>query len=84
MKQTNNLSRDGPIDYEITVQGCLDETWSTWFDGLTIRCLDGGKTIMTGQMADQPALYGILKKIRDLGVVLVSVNQLNIDPGNTK
>ncbi|MBV7326695.1 hypothetical protein KFU94_00250 [Chloroflexi bacterium TSY] len=63
--------------YQITIQGCLDEAWSTWFDGLTIRCLNDGKTLISGPIVDQPALHGVLKKIRDLGLPLLKVTQLN-------
>ena len=61
------------------VQGCLDETWSTWFDGLEIRCQRDGSSLLSGPIVDQPALHGVLKKIRDLGLPLVALTQLNED-----
>lgn len=82
MKQTHSLSRDGPTVYQITIQGCLDETWSTWFDGLTICSIDDGKTLIVGPIADQPALHGVLKKIRDLGLPLLDVSQLDKQKGD--
>ncbi|MEZ4712242.1 MAG: hypothetical protein R3A44_33950 [Caldilineaceae bacterium] len=79
MKQSHGLSRDGPAIYQITVQGCLDGTWSAWFDGLIIHCQDDGKTLIAGPIADQPALHGVLKRIRDLGLPLLMVRQLDED-----
>ncbi len=66
------------IRYEIRVKGNLDPEWSAWFDGLTITPQDGDETTLAGQVADQPALHGLLAKIRDLGLTLVSVNRKQI------
>jgi hypothetical protein len=73
--------------YQIKVQGQLDESWSQWFDGLTIAVEDGssegtGVTTLTGAVADQAALRGVLIKILDLNLVLISVirgTQINAD-----
>lgn len=51
----------------------LDETWSEWFDGLTVTTLDNGDTLLSGSVRDQSALHGLLNKIRDLGLMLLSV-----------
>ena len=59
--------------YQIKVKGTLDETWSDWFEGLSLIPLETGDTLLTGPVVDQPALYGILWKLRDLNLELVSV-----------
>ena len=61
------------LQVEIRVEGCLDERWSEWLNGLTIKHVDN-ETVLTGLVADQAALYGLLNKLRDLGLELVSVN----------
>jgi hypothetical protein len=65
--------------YAIRVFGRLNDRWQDWFDGLTIILEDSGETVLTGPVADQAALYGLLKKIRDLGMPLISVNRLTSD-----
>ncbi len=67
---------DKPWLYEIRVEGHLADHWSEWFEGLTI-CHDQSETILTGALKDQAALYGVLGKIHDLNVVLVSVIRLS-------
>jgi len=57
---------------EISVEGRIDERWSEWFEGLTITYTDQDETVMTGTVADQAALYGLLSKARDLGLPLLS------------
>ncbi|MDY7080156.1 MAG: hypothetical protein SXV54_25020 [Chloroflexota bacterium] len=64
---------------EIRVQGQIDEHWSDWFEGLTITHTDQGETILSGTVADQAALYGLLAKLRDLGLPLLSVNRVEIE-----
>ncbi len=59
--------------YEIRVQGRLDGRWSTWFDGLELSAADDGTTVLRGLVADQAALHGLLHKLRDLGLPLLSV-----------
>ena len=59
--------------YEIRVQGRLDDRWSAWLDGLAVSRRDDGTTVLTGPVTDQAALHGLLHKIRDLGLPLVSV-----------
>jgi hypothetical protein len=63
------------IRYEIRVKGNLGPEWSAWFDGLTITQV-GDETTLVGQVADQPALHGLLAKIRDLGLTLIRVERL--------
>ena len=59
--------------YQIKVKGVLGENWSDWFDGMTITLEDDGNTMMTGPVIDDAALHGILKRVRDLGLPLISV-----------
>jgi hypothetical protein len=68
-----NLDLGGPAVYQIRVQGELDERWAAWFDGLTVTAASD-ETVITGLVADQPALHGLLIKVRDLGLRLISVN----------
>ncbi len=59
---------------EIIVKGHLDIDWSEWFEGLTIAHNDDGETMLSGQIRDQAALYGLIAKVRDMGLSLVMVN----------
>ncbi|MCC7446106.1 MAG: hypothetical protein IT324_01755 [Anaerolineae bacterium] len=70
-----------PGHYAIRIKGHLDQRWADWFDGLTITLEDNGETLLTGLVVDQAALHGLLRKVRDLGMPLVSVNR--IEPGQT-
>ena len=62
--------------YEIRIKGHLDNRWADWFEGLTITLEEDGNTLLTGLVIDQAALHGLLKKVRDLGLPLVSVSPL--------
>ena len=62
--------------YEITVQGYVDDVWSDWLAGLTMTYTEQGETILRGDLVDQAALYGVLIKVRDLGLTLISVERL--------
>jgi hypothetical protein len=77
MSTTDNsrAGADGPRVYEIRLQGHLGEVWRDWFDGLTISLEDTGETLLTGPVVDQAALHGLLRKVRDLGLPLVSVQR---------
>ncbi len=68
--------------YEIRLKGHLNNRWTGWFEGLTITFEDNGHTLLTGLVVDQAALHGLLKKVRDLGIPLVSVNPLEPDPAD--
>ena len=68
-------TEQAPI-YQIKVVGHLDPAWSEWFEDLTMRHEPDGCTVLTGSLVDQAALYGVLIKIRDLGVRLVSVQEI--------
>lgn len=65
--------------YQIRLVGHLGPQWKDWFEGLTITLEDNGDTLLTGPVIDQAALHGLLKKVRDLGLPLISVNR--IQPG---
>jgi hypothetical protein len=66
----------GRAHYEIRVDGVLDSRWAAWFDGLQVSG-DGEETVISGLLTDQPALHGLLAKISDLGLCLVSVRRLD-------
>ena len=68
--------------YEIRIKGHLSNRWADWFEGLTITLDENGETRLTGPVADQAALHGLLKKVRDLGMPLLSVNR--IEPGEVE
>lgn len=65
-----------PMVYQIRVKSHLGLDWTDWFEGLTITLEETGHTLLTGPVVDQAALHGLLKKIRDLGLLLISVNHL--------
>ena len=71
---------DWPSVYQIRIEGHLGPAWTDWFAGLSITLEDNGDTLLTGAVVDQAALHGLLKKVRDLGVPLVSVNRLEPSP----
>ena len=61
--------------YEIRLAGHLDSHWTAWFDGLEVRCASDGTTLISGAIADQAALHGLLQRVRDLGIPLISVRR---------
>ena len=65
--------------YRIKVKGHLDRRWTEWFGGLTITLEDNGETLLTGPVEDQAALHGLLRKVRDLGLPLISVTRAQTD-----
>ena len=69
--------------YEIRLKGHLDARWGDQFEGLTITLEDDGSTLLSGPVADQAALHGLLKKVRDLGMPLVSVSPVEPGPPST-
>jgi hypothetical protein len=78
MSDEHSPERDAgqPIAYQIRIKGHLGGQWTDWFEGLTITLEDNGETLLTGPVVDQAALYGLLRKVRDLGTPLLSVNRL--------
>ena len=69
--------RSGAGVYRICVAGCLAADWQPWFDGMALSAAAPGETQLTGLVADQAALHGILAKVRDLGLVLVRVERIS-------
>ena len=67
-----------PYIYQIKIEGHLEERRSDWFEGMAITLDDDGNTLLTGQVIDDSALYGLLKRVRDLGLPLISVNRLEV------
>jgi hypothetical protein len=68
-----------PAIYHIRIKGHLGQHWADWFEGLTITPQDNGETLLTGRVVDQAALHGLLRKVRDLGMPLLSVTR--VGPG---
>jgi hypothetical protein len=77
---TSSGARDGHRLYEIRIQGHLDNHWADWFGVLTVRLEENGDTLLIGTLVDQSALHGLLRKVRDLGMPLISVNRM--EPGH--
>jgi hypothetical protein len=71
-----------PAHYELRIEGHLDQHWSAWFGGPTITCDDDGTTTLRGGVTDQAELHGLLAKVRDLGITLISVKTIDA-PGST-
>jgi hypothetical protein len=67
---------DEPFVYEIRIAGHLPARWSAWFEGLAVAPEPDGTTRLSGPVADQAALYGLLKRVRDTGLTLIAVNQI--------
>ena len=82
-KQTFDEKHNQHQCYEIRLKGHLDDRWAEWFEGLTITLEEDGDTLLTGPIIDQAALHGLLKKVRDLGLPLVSVSPLEPGPSTT-
>ena len=81
---SNEIQREAsekaqPLVYQIRIEGQLGREWTDWFGGLTIRLTDNGETLLTGLVVDQAALHGLLRKVRDLGVSLISVSRVEPD-----
>ena len=72
-----------PMVYQIRIKGHLGRQWTDWFGGLTITLEDNGDTLLTGPVVDDAALHGLLKKVRDLGMPLLSVNRVEPGPSTT-
>lgn len=70
---------DEALIYQIRIKGHLAEDWAGWFEGLNVTLEDNGVTLLTGAVRDQAALHGLLKKVRDLGLPLISVSCLDPD-----
>ena len=71
-----------PLVYQIRIKGHLGREWADWFEGLTLTALDNGETLLTGAVVDQAALYGLLRKVRDVAMPLLSV--VCVTPGQAE
>ena len=67
---------DQPMVYQIRVKGHLDPHWTEWIGNVTIKLVDNGETLLTCLVVDQAALYGLLRKVRDLGMPLISASRV--------
>ncbi len=76
---TSAADHEGIPQYEIRVKGHLGSRWAAWFDGLTLTSRDDGTTMIRGPVIDQAALHGLLQKLRDICLPLVSVTQIPLD-----
>lgn len=75
-EQQSNPEADQRIVYQFRIKGHLGQQWMNWFEGLTITLEEDGNTLLSGPVVDQSAIHGILKKIRDLGMPLLALNQV--------
>jgi len=69
----SEIDPDQPLVYQIRIKGHLGRQWTDWFGGLTITLEDNGETLLTGPVVDQAALHGVLRKVRDVAMPLISV-----------
>lgn len=81
-EQKSKPDLDQTMVYQIRLKGHLGPRWMNWFEGLTITLEEDGNTLLAGAVIDQAALHGLLKKIRDLGMPLLSVNRAGPDQTN--
>jgi len=82
MSEMSTDPHDKPGRYEIRLKGHLDSRWAAWFDGLSLTNESDGTTIIRGPVVDQAALHGLLQKVRDIGLPLVSVTQVQLGQPN--
>ena len=83
MSDTSAGHADKPGRYEIRIKGHLAARWASWFDGMTLTAKSDGTTVLDGPVVDQAALHGLLHKVRDIGLPLLSVTELDTDtPGD--
>ena len=77
VNQTSKRSQKTPTPfYEIRIRGCLDVEWSDWFEGMNITLEEDGNTLISGPVVDQAALYALLKKVHQIGLQLISINEI--------
>ena len=73
---SSDIGPDQPTTYQVRIKGHLGPEWTDWFGGLAITLENNGDTLLTGLVVDQAALHGLLRRVRDLGMPLVSVTQM--------
>ena len=76
IKHNRKTNTNQPIFYQIRIKGHLGDHWSDWFEGMKIPLEEAGNTLLTGPVVDDAALHGLLKKVRDLGMPVISVNRI--------
>jgi hypothetical protein len=76
------VEHDEPGRYDIRIKGHLNPRWAAWFEGLSFTYASDGTTILSGPVVDQAALHGVLRKVRDLGLPLVSVMRIEAEPAD--
>ena len=81
-KLNSEIDPSQPMVYQIRIKSHLGRQWTDWFEGLAITLEDNGETLLTGQVVDQAALHGLLKKVRDVGMPLLSVSPMK--PGQAE
>ena len=80
MNSTYTSSEPNPPQrYQIRIKGHLEAKWSHWFDGFTVELQESGDTLLTGEVVDQAALHGLLKRIRNLGLTLIAITSIDND-----
>lgn len=79
MSDTSTGNHNGAGWYEIRLKGHLDSRWAAWFDGLSLTHDSDGTTVISGPVVDQAALHGLLHKVRDIGIPLLSITQVDPD-----
>jgi len=79
MSDTSTGTHNGAGWYEIRIKGHLDSRWAAWFDGLSLTHDSDGTTVISGPVVDQAALHGLLHKVRDVGIPLLSIAQVDPD-----
>ena len=78
------IDSNQPTIYQIKIKSHLSSDWTDWFEGLTITPEEDGDTLLTGPVIDQAALYGLIKKVRDLGMTLISLNPVKLNETMSK
>ncbi len=78
-KSNSETEKTQAMIYQIRIKGHLGREWEDWFDGFTLIALENGETLLTGPVVDQAALYGLLRKVRDVGMPLLAVNLVKAD-----
>ena len=78
------IDSNQPMIYQIKVKSHLSSDWTDWFEGLTITPEEDGDTLLTGPVIDQAALYGLLKKVRDLGMTLIALNPIQFNEATSE
>lgn len=82
-RRSHDVSGSWPASYEVRIEGALEASWSEWFEGLDVQTM-GEETILSGALRDRSALYGVLDKVRDLGLSVITVRRLSPREGGER